>query len=341
MLMSGRKYSSGKYRYGLSGQERSTELGIDSYTAEFWQFDARLARRWNLDPKPISGVSEYAGFVNNPIRFSDPFGDTSVVGAGGRHGIELDDKANKLEFYGSQKYNLTGTNTLAPVEAGQLRAFTNFLGRFSATWSTNDGTVAFVGYKNEKGQDLDAAVKELNEFASSWKFRLWSFGDHLMREHGKDPVGYVNTLMITHLTLNLPGTGGMLGGKGYNPSVVTQESASSLGIFNLAAKPSTSFAEGSFSVFNWKGYPEGGIKPTGPFRLLEGAEYTSARNLANSTNAAIRRANPEMFKGLQIHEIHPVKFGGSPTDLSNKIFLTPSQHAQYTNFWNALMRSTK
>jgi|GEM_PF-2667408 len=107
-----------------------------------------------------------------------------------------------------------------------------------------------------------------------------------------------------------------------------------------AAKGVVNFAEGSFSVFNWKGYPVGGIKPTGPFRLLEGAEYATARNLANKTNAAIHKANPQL-KGLQIHEIHPVKFGGSPTDMSNKIFLTPSQHSKYTNFWNALMRSTK
>lgn len=107
-----------------------------------------------------------------------------------------------------------------------------------------------------------------------------------------------------------------------------------------AAKTSTSFAEGSFSVFNWKGYPAGGIKPTGTFRSLEGAEYTTARNLANKTNAALHKANPQL-KGVQIHEIHPVKFGGSPTDMSNKIFLTPSQHSQYTNFWNSLMRSTK
>lgn len=76
-------------------------------------------------------------------------------------------------------------------------------------------------------------------------------------------------------------------------------------------------------------------------RLLKGAEYNSARSLANSTNAAMRKANPEMFRGLQIHEIHPVKYGGSPTDFSNKIFLTPSQHAQYTNFWNSLMKSTR
>ncbi len=40
--------------------------------------------------------------------------------------------------------------------------------------------------------------------------------------------------------------------------------------FETLAKVETSFAEGSFSVFNWKGYPAGGVKPTGPFRLLEG-----------------------------------------------------------------------
>jgi len=107
------------------------------------------------------------------------------------------------------------------------------------------------------------------------------------------------------------------------------------------AKTSTSALDGSFSVSNWTGYPTGGIKPSGPFRLIEGAEYTSARSLSNSTNLAIRRANPEMLKGLQIHEIHPVKFGGSPTSFSNKIFLTPSQHAKYTNFWNSLLRSMK
>lgn len=48
---------------------------------------------------------------------------------------------------------------------------------------------------------------------------------------------------------------------------------------------------------------------------------------------AMRRANPDMFKGLQIHEIHPVKFGGSPTDLLNKVFLTPEEHRLYNTFW--------
>ncbi|TAH40825.1 MAG: hypothetical protein EYC69_10000 [Bacteroidetes bacterium] len=109
----------------------------------------------------------------------------------------------------------------------------------------------------------------------------------------------------------------------------------------LPVKTGGAITDGSISISNWNGYPAGGIKPTGPFRLLEGAEYASARATANSTNAAMRRANPEMFEGLQIHEIHPVKFGGSPTELSNKLFLTPTEHIQYTNFWNALMRSIK
>jgi hypothetical protein len=83
MQMPGRKYSNGgTYRYGFNGQEKSTELNGDgnSTTAEFWQYDARLGRRWNTDPKPITGISSYAAFLNNPIYFNDPLGDTCIDG---------------------------------------------------------------------------------------------------------------------------------------------------------------------------------------------------------------------------------------------------------------------
>jgi hypothetical protein len=125
-------------------------------------------------------------------------------------------------------------------------------------------------------------------------------------------------------------------------STITKSIAAKAGkeYIKQAVKEGGDFAEGSFSVFNWKDYPAGGEKPTGPFRLLEGTEYSTARNLANKTNAAIHKANPQL-KGLQIHEINPVKLGGNPTDMANKTFLTPSQHSQYTNFWNSLIRSIK
>jgi len=48
-----------------------------------------------------------------------------------------------------------------------------------------------------------------------------------------------------------------------------------------------------------------------------------------------------MYKGLQLHEIKPIKFGGSPTSISNKIALTLAEHIKFTNYWNSLMRSNK
>ena len=93
---------------------------------------------------------------------------------------------------------------------------------------------------------------------------------------------------------------------------------------------------GEFSISNWDGYPNG-PKPSGPFRVVNGEEYQNARSAAYSANRAIHQANPNL-KGMQIHEIQPVKFGGSPTDPTNKIALKPAEHMQYTNWWNSLLR---
>jgi hypothetical protein len=92
---------------------------------------------------------------------------------------------------------------------------------------------------------------------------------------------------------------------------------------------------GSFSIADWSGYPANLPIPAGPFRLLEGAEYDAARAQANAANQAMHQANPAL-NGLQLHEIQPVKFGGSPTDPLNKIPLTPQQHAPATTWWNQL-----
>jgi RHS repeat-associated protein len=97
-------------------------------------------------------------------------------------------------------------------------------------------------------------------------------------------------------------------------------------------------ARGSFSIVDWAGYPAGVARPTGPLRLLQGSEYSAARSAANSANRALRGANPSSLAGRQIHEIQPVKFGGSPTDLANKIPLTGPEHSAVTNWWNQFQR---
>lgn len=90
---------------------------------------------------------------------------------------------------------------------------------------------------------------------------------------------------------------------------------------------------GQFSIRNWDDYPRGVPRPTGELRLRTGAEYDRARSTANQANAQLRRSNPDAYRGKQIHEIHPVKFGGSPTDPANKIALTPQEHYRLNSFW--------
>ncbi len=69
----------GGYRFGYNGQEKDDELnGISGTfnTAQFWEYDTRLGRRWNLDPRSNTSISSYATFANNPIYYTDVLGDT-------------------------------------------------------------------------------------------------------------------------------------------------------------------------------------------------------------------------------------------------------------------------
>ena len=83
MLMPGRKYkatSSSNYRYGFNTQERDEELSENIYTAEYWEYDSRIVRRWNTDPDVTADESPYAVNHNNPIVFNDPDGDFPGLG---------------------------------------------------------------------------------------------------------------------------------------------------------------------------------------------------------------------------------------------------------------------
>ena len=75
MTMEKRSFASSEYRFGFNTQEKSTELGEDTYTAEFWQYDSRNARRWNVDPVDKSWESSYFAFGGNPIYYVDIEGD--------------------------------------------------------------------------------------------------------------------------------------------------------------------------------------------------------------------------------------------------------------------------
>jgi len=78
MQMPGRGSNSGSYRYGFNGQERSKEIHDNSYTAEFWEYDSRIGRRWNMDPKTVPGISAYSVLGNSPVNNNDPKGDEFI-----------------------------------------------------------------------------------------------------------------------------------------------------------------------------------------------------------------------------------------------------------------------
>jgi len=84
--MQTRNWSSGAYRFGFNGQEKDDEInGIcNIFTADYWEYDSRIGKRWNLDPKSNHSISNYSAFLNNPIVFVDPNGTTEYFNSSGQ-----------------------------------------------------------------------------------------------------------------------------------------------------------------------------------------------------------------------------------------------------------------
>ncbi|HUH75358.1 MAG TPA: hypothetical protein VLZ75_13265 [Chitinophagales bacterium] len=124
------KSSAGRYRFGFNGQEQDNEIYGDggSYTAEFWQYDPRLGRRWNVDPVVKEWESGYAVLYNSPIVFIDEKGDNPitafVIGAFTEYasmvgakmlfeGMSFTDANKSLTWKDGIKIGLSGTTTAA------------------------------------------------------------------------------------------------------------------------------------------------------------------------------------------------------------------------------------
>jgi hypothetical protein len=91
--------SKGEYRYGMNTQEKDNEIYGEgnSYSAEYWQYDARLGRRWNVDPRDVPSFSPYSCFANNPLWFSDVAGD-SAVGSSSPTQAEVQNRDSPYQF---------------------------------------------------------------------------------------------------------------------------------------------------------------------------------------------------------------------------------------------------
>jgi RHS repeat-associated protein len=101
--LAGRSYTApnSDYRFHFNGQEADDEIAGKGniMTAQFWEYDSRLGRRWNLDPVSQVNISDYAAFRNNPIVFIDPNGDEVING----DKIKADKATKNHKFWSNEK----------------------------------------------------------------------------------------------------------------------------------------------------------------------------------------------------------------------------------------------
>jgi RHS repeat-associated protein len=144
--MPGGKYSqtNSTYRYGFNGQEKSSEINESLYTAEFWQYDSRIGRRWNKDPIVKVGESPYAAFSNNPVWFSDVNGADTTLPEGDGRNITLPTGVSGISTFDGGVKNLQNSSVTVHPASGTLSSLNINGKQFNAQFGDHTGT--FQGY---------------------------------------------------------------------------------------------------------------------------------------------------------------------------------------------------
>jgi hypothetical protein len=80
MAMTNRGYTEiggNGYAFGFNTQRKDLDIDENGnhYTAEFWEYDSRIGRRWNIDTVVKPWESGYACLANSPILYNDPLGN--------------------------------------------------------------------------------------------------------------------------------------------------------------------------------------------------------------------------------------------------------------------------
>ncbi len=168
------------YRFGgAGGQEKDDEIFIGAYTAEYWEYDSRLGRRWNVDPVDKPWQTRYHAFSNKPIWNIDPNGandDNYTIHDDGKVDREVtDDKTDDNFKYQAKDGKTTDLGTFKKLENGlinvpkQGEVFVNHSDQTSPGKDRNyvDPKI-FAGilgagfeYKNETG--LTMQINQLND----------------------------------------------------------------------------------------------------------------------------------------------------------------------------------
>ena len=360
--------SFGRKRYRFTGKERDEESGLYYHSARYYA--PGLARWISYDPAgPVDGVNLYPYTCNNPILLVDPYGTESGTDATTRGVNEIvcvrDEMVNGVKYL-----EFANPEDTAPDGAKDGNLATPGPGPTQNHTPTSEkvGTNLTSTYQ---GDDPSPAPSKANsdtrrpgfkEGSREWGFLddLATLGAILGNEWDPDKIPASE------------GNGGIPGGKIGNKSspaaqvlyfsiqlisligfarvarmvkmggARTSRSATAA-LFKLlkgSPKPKVVYSYGGdFSITpqGWAGYPSGYKKPPGTFNFLDDAEYEVNRAAANAANKQINEVE-NLGVWSEIHEVKPVRFGGSPTDYANKDLLSPPEHWKVSAFWRDMQR---
>ncbi len=206
-----RTWQGSEYRYGFNTQERDDEIaGVGNImTAEFWEYDTRLGRRWNLDPIVKPWESRYAVLSNNPIVYLDPMGLSSQDGnkPPNRPNYAKDNDGNILKDKSGAP--LLESCSEAIITAKHWKKVGQVLGK---VW---DGVKA-VG-RNALTFVIAAFNSHLtNQIGGYGRMNPSDFGDESLAAKGGQRLGDMFSIMTGGLEA---GTGFILGGGGVTISL--------------------------------------------------------------------------------------------------------------------------
>ena len=167
------------YSRQFQGQEREREITSGTYSAEFWMYESRLGRRWNIDPVFKEYESPYAAFANNPIWFVDPNGADTLLDNSSRDLIldminpksdnfnkKFADDFNVLVNDHSTVYKFENWKEPQRSVDWKTKAITTVYGLFTGEGRNENGqSVVTIGYSmvySSQGHKLESFFEEFD-----------------------------------------------------------------------------------------------------------------------------------------------------------------------------------